>query len=764
MRQHTELTTAAEHLYTIDVGGTVDGISTRDPVGYGPYTQAWENNIALRLENIGDQAVINPWVVIDGRGDWRSLENILEGILHEGMSEAEQARTIWEFARRHRYHRTTSDDEVKDTVKMLNVYGYTLCWDEAYTVANLWQTAGLKIRRGVPHGHCTTEVYYEDDYHLLDSDEHLLVLLRDNQTVAGEEDLARDHDLMKRAHAYGILQAESRPTSEGAASLFVHDGPRTGGRPLIGDHRMDLTLRPGEALVWEWADRGKYHGFGDRPPLMANGRLLYTPRLDATFADWAGRAVNLQSQGPRLAPIDAQAPSQLTYRIASPYVIVGGRLELKLTGAGAALEISSDGSTWKQLANLDLGETIIDLDPHFPAAGPAQYSYMLRLVGTAWSLDGFFLASDLQMAPLSLPGLQLGTNQIRYTDQSPGPRQVQLTHSWRERDDLQPPAAPGQPLFPQPGAAVPGTQFTLSWEPVPGAADYHLELAPEPDLQYVLSPTFEKLISRTPAKGRAEWTIPYEGLLNPDQAYYWRVRSRNEAGLWGPWSRVWHFTLQAPGVVQDLRLETDWEQRQLTLHWRANPQGTAPVHYEIYGSDERGFTASRQPYPVVMGSNLPQETFPANLLGTTQDTSLTVVVAAGYNKSYYRVVAVDAEGARSGPSDYAAAVRPFIYSRPPGRAAAGETSRYQVEILRSIGDLRSLSDGPRRYISAFRDGDQVRFLLDEGPAWLHLDQETGLLTMAPTPEWIGTHTVTIRVQNGQGGTDVQGFDLAVVLP
>ncbi|NKB72674.1 MAG: hypothetical protein GKR89_36855 [Candidatus Latescibacteria bacterium] len=763
MRQHTELATAAEHVYRIEMDGTLDGVSTRDPVGYGPYTQTWENNIALRLENIGDQPVVNPWVEINGRGDWRSLESILAGILDESMSEAEKARAIWEFARRHRYHCTTSDDEVKDTVKMLNIYGYTLCWDEAYTVANLWQAAGLKIRRGIPHGHCTTEVYYDDDYHLLDSDEHLLVLLRDNQTIAGEADLARDHDLMKRAHAYGILQGESRSTSEGAASLFVHDGPRTGGRPLIGDHQMDLTLRPGEALLWEWADRGKYHGFGERPPLMANGRLQFTPRLDDTFVRWAVTADNLHSKGTALAPLEPAAPSQLTYRTDSPYVIVGGQLDVELAAA-ATLEISADGEEWTQVAALNAGKSSTDLDPHFPAAGLAQYRYFLRLSGTAWSLHSLFIESDLQMAPLALPGLQLGTNQIRYTDQTPGPRQVRLTHDWRQRSDIQPPPAPAQPLFPQSGAEVPGTRFTLSWEAVPEAVDYHLELAPEPDLQYVLSPTFEKLISRTPSAGRAEWTIPYEGLLNPDQDYYWRVRSRNEAGLWGTWSPTWHFIAQAPGVVQDVRLETDWAQRALTLHWLPNPQGTAPAHYEVYGSHERGFTASRQPYPVVMGTGLPEETFPANLLATSKDTSLTVVESGGFNKSYYRVVAVDAAGIRSGPSDYAAAPRPFIHSQPPHRAKATQSTQYQVDILRSIGDLRSLSDGPRRYISAFRDGDQVRFLLDEGPAWLHLDEETGLLTMDPALEWVGTHTITIRVQNGQGGTDVQGFDVAVVMP
>ena len=210
MHRHSEAPQSNEHAYTIEVGGTADGKSMRDPVGYGYYQQHWENNVALSMENVGREVVVNPRISVNGTNRWHSLEEIVCDLVNDGMTEAEKARAIWEFARRHRYHSTTADDEVKDTVKMLNVYGYTLCWDEAYTVSNLWQAAGLPVRRGVPHGHCTTEVFYDGAHHLLDSDEHLLYLLRDNETVAGEEDLARDHDLVKRGHAYGVLSRENR--------------------------------------------------------------------------------------------------------------------------------------------------------------------------------------------------------------------------------------------------------------------------------------------------------------------------------------------------------------------------------------------------------------------------------------------------------------------------------------------------------------------------------------------------------------------------
>ena len=49
------------------------------------------------------------------------------------------------------------------------------------------------------------------------------------------------------------------------------------------------------------------------------------------------------------------------------------------------------------------------------------------------------------------------------------------------------------------------------------------------------------------------------------------------------------------------------------------------------------------------------------------------------NKTYYRVVAVDGEGKRSGPSDFAEGPRPLIYTQPVATAKMGTEYRYQVE-------------------------------------------------------------------------------------
>ena len=91
-------------------------------------------------------------------------------------------------------------------------------------------------------------------------------------------------------------------------------------------------------------------------------------------------------------------------------------------------------------------------------------------------------------------------------------------------------------------------------------------------------------------------------------------------------------------------------------------------------------------------------------------------------------------------------------------------THYAVRSLQGAGDLRCISEGTHRYQSAIRDFDTLSFILDEGPAFISLDRVSGLMIFKPAAHHLGLHTVTLRVQNGQGGVDIQGFDLEVLAP
>src|SRR5207244_1045405 len=165
--------------------GTMDGANCRSPLGVGmmdgpPIEQTWESNRAVRLENVGETDVVNPWLS-NGRNDFRTLDEIVASAVRPGMTDREKAFALWQQEIRHRYH---------------------------------WE--------------------------------------RDNRTIAAEQDLVRDHDLIKRSHTQGILNPDRRATDEWEASIYVFEGEPAGTRNCADGTSMNMVLRPGEAITWGW--------------------------------------------------------------------------------------------------------------------------------------------------------------------------------------------------------------------------------------------------------------------------------------------------------------------------------------------------------------------------------------------------------------------------------------------------------------------------------------------------------------------------------
>jgi len=767
-RRHVEEVTRDAHAYLVIQVGTMDGENCSTPHGsWNPRRQTWESNRAVRMENVGENDLVNPWLS-NGRNQFRTIREIVEGAISPGMSDGEKAIALYYREVTQRFHAHAGDAECSDPVKVFNIYGYTTCGHDSTCLAGLWRRAGLETRPARQVGHCITQVSYEGAWHLLDADMQCLYLLRDNHTIAGLQEIARDHDLVKRTHTSGFLLPDNRAQDEWEASLFVYAGDAGGSRDAAAEHTMEMRLRPGEALTWRWGQLTpvRYHGPDDIAAMfgqeaagtICNGLWEYRP--DLTGDAWragADTVRNVRRTRTGLAAAGGKTGA-IVWAMRSPYVFVGGRLAAEANGVKFSL--SWDGESWQEVGP--------DLDAEFPREGPARYRYLLRceLSGGA-RLKALGITNDLQMAPLALPGMVVGENRFVYTDESPGGRKVRITHEWVERSASSPPGAPPAAAFPPDGGEADGTDIVLAWEPPSdpeggGVADYHFELSEYPDLRWPLSPNFRKLISNTADRGKPQYMLPYVGLLAPDREYYWRVRAKNEQGVWGPWSEIWSFTPRAPAPPVEVQLDLDVDRGHGTLRWKPNPAGRAAAKYRVYGSDEKGFSVSDEPY-AVMGMYAGDwrkaargGQFPANFVAETTETEL-VVVGQGLqlpnsNKAFYRVAAVDAHGNRSWSSDAASAPRPFVYTSPVATARVGEEYRCQVGTIRSLGHagLRDVTEeqvadfwpleeraailqGPawHRQVVAFWDVQEPRYALLERPAWLTIDEATGLLTGTP---------------------------------
>lgn len=769
LRRHVEQVSAGRLTYTVRQGGTMDGTNCRSPVGVGmsdgpAIKQTWESNRAVRLENVGETDVVNPWLS-NGRNSFRTIDEIVASAIGSEsgkMTDREKAHALWFQEIRHRYHWGGDNKEVGDPVKIFNVYGYNTCGNDSIALAGLWKRAGLKVTPARLVGHCVTQCFFDGRWNLFDGDMHSMYLLRDNQTVASEQDLVRDHDLIKRSHTQGILNPDRLANDEREASIYVFEGPPAGDRNAATGTTMNMVLRPGEALTWRWGHGVpvKYHGGNTPryPDTICNGLWEYRPDFSGDL--WKKGATLVEdvqvSQGALTA-----APGKtgtLVWNVRSPYVFVGGRLEVD--GSGVQFALSWDGKSWT--------DTGPDLQEFFPTNGPARYGYWLRCeLGAGARLARLGIVNDLQMAPLTLPGLSVGANELVYSDQTPGERKVRITHDWVERSASRPPDAPAAPVFPADGGESDGTDLVFRWQAATDPdgdriTDYHFELSERPDMKWPLSTNFYKLISNTPDRGRAQYTLPQVGLLAVDRKYYWRVRAQDDKGVWGPWSSTWSFTPRGPLSPVEVALAFDPARNVGTLRWKANPLGRKPATYRIYASDEKGFSASDQPLQASVGKSKDVPVVrPANFVMEVAATEAVVigtdVKVSSANRAFYRVVAVDAQGKRSGPSDFAEAPRPVLYSNPQTSAQVGSEYRYTLAAIRSLGDLRMRQVGGKETMS-YWDVEVPRFALEQGPSWLKIDAATGQLSGVPDRPGRVPVTVTATIDR-----EVRNLDPGILM-
>ncbi|MBC8868290.1 MAG: putative Ig domain-containing protein [Planctomycetes bacterium] len=766
-KSHVEEITAGQHKYTVIQSGTMDGRNCRSPMGCGmsregAFMQTWESNRSVRMENVGQTDIVNPWLS-NGRNNFRSVDEIVSSAVTPDMTDAEKAFALWFQEIRYRHHSPGDNSELGDPVKVFNVYGYNTCGNDSICLATLWKKAGLKVAPVRALGHCISQAFYDGRWHFYDGDLHCVYLLRDNETVAGEQDIVRDHDLIKRTHSQGILLSEASWRGQNAAALYSYEGEVTGDRSGKTDTTMDMVLRPGEALVWRWGqtDPLKYHGKLYVSPAYKN--VIYSGiweyRPDFSQENWRQGATSVENvvTGPDGLRAEEGQTGTIIWTMRSPYVFVGGRLEAE--GSDAKFFLSADGNTWRRMQG--------NLDKFFSIVGPPHYEYQLKCeMAPEARLRRLAILNDVQMAPMTLPEMAVGENTFAYSDQTTGDRKVRITHQWVERSASRPPEAPPAPVYPPDAGEAAGTDIVFQWTPPDdpdsdAIADYHFELSNRADMKWPLSMSFYKLISR--ASGvvkekdkatnkvikvtvKSQYTLPQPGLLTPDRTYYWRVRAQDDQGVWGPWSRTWSFTPRGPAYPLAVVVDYDQNKGVGTLRWKANSVGLPPVKYRVYGSDEKGFSIADKRYQSVRGittEEMPLD-FPANFIAETAATELAVlgcdVTLPGANKAYYRVVAVDDQDNRSGPSDYTTAPRPLIYSKPVQTATVGAEYRYQVRVNRSLGDLSSrMVDG--RQAKGYFDIENPRYVLDRGPAWLTIDESTGVLS--GTPETAGKVDVTV---------------------
>ena len=420
--EYSQIVTVGDYTYEIEVGGT------RDPV-----------NETIIIENLGSTPLLNPRITVGGRFDWFDIQAMADEATRGCRTDEEKALAIFEFVRVNIHHLgSPGDREEHNPVIAINCYGYGTCSFHATAFVALCRAAGVPARVWEVWHHTVSEAFYNNAWHMLDSDIGLTYLMDDNRTIASIEQLWADQKITEGLEDKANLSRWSGRNKaiytvyedvEGGNAYVSQDGIRQRGFRYFHDdyfcyvqsdydpwmnpvHTMAYTLRPQEKLIRNWKGGQKYYNHkvkqeqfarsgGEEvlPIRYGDGSFVWTPDMtDENFPLYLNQnyAPGYQVRDGEFPPVhtvmkqsdDYDFLTRSIFEVNSPWPIIGGTLKARLYRGGSskwdrlqAMLYSPDGPVSERLWRAPRGESgSFDVDvsldePLYPTGERGRHNY-----------------------------------------------------------------------------------------------------------------------------------------------------------------------------------------------------------------------------------------------------------------------------------------------------------------------------------------------------------------------------------------------------
>jgi len=423
-KEYTKIITVNDYTYEIEVDGF------RDPA-----------NVSIIIENLGDKPLVSPRITVNGKKDWYDTESIAREAVSGCNTDEERAFGIFNFVQTRSHALGGSGDmEGLNPVVYFNVYGYGQCAYHSAVAVAMARAIGMKARVWEVFGHTVCEFWYNNAWHMIDTDIGLYYLMDDNRTIASIEQLWEDQKISggtpegARLTKWSGRNAAIRQMYQdydGNDVYLWQDGVEQRGYRYYYDdffcfvqdnygrfayepHSMAMTIRPNEKMVRNFKGGDKFYEYRKHlkeyeerdqrwriPVTWGDGRLVWTPDLKADYiADYVNR-----NRGPALYVEDGVlpplhvhhrggkaygTPTRATFSVETPYTILGGKLKARVyRGAATAkdrISVSVDRQkVWEApeqaVGSMDLE---VDLDEVlYPAGQRGRREYSVQFAFTA---------------------------------------------------------------------------------------------------------------------------------------------------------------------------------------------------------------------------------------------------------------------------------------------------------------------------------------------------------------------------------------------
>jgi hypothetical protein len=341
--------------------------------------------------------------------------------------------------------------QVRDPVKLINVYGYGYCGILGPTMAGVCEQIGMGPSRTLVlpgWHHVVGETYYDNRWHYLDLDVRAAFRRADGR-LASMAEAQRDDALWRptdRKLFFPLDRLEQVREVYRTTPVHPYYGHHFAG------HTMDYVLRQGETFTRFWTpQQGRWHhdeeyhtdeyfrGLFERAPrgpkckhagwsvhTHGNGRFVYEPDWTSDSSDFEDGVYDSENVVVSDVGLRLEKPGRgfAIFEVRSPYVIVPlvGDMTtkaddreasvVKLDASGVGLSVSTDnGLTWN---DLPAGHNKYDLT----AQVSGGYGYLLKLSLAGDSKESrvrkLSITTWVQVAPASLPALRQGVNRMEF--------------------------------------------------------------------------------------------------------------------------------------------------------------------------------------------------------------------------------------------------------------------------------------------------------------------------------------------------------------
>jgi hypothetical protein len=421
--------------------------------------------------------VYSPQITKVGQVDTSNMESLVQGIYRQyhAKTPREKAEAIWRFYLTDGrfvkpgmfYHipgwaYEEPVGQVLDPMKLLNSYGYGLCYQDGPLMAATYDAGGFKHSRvWFLTGHTVAEVYYDGAYHMFDSDE-----LGYNPTGSGPLKLRDVTSVWQLEHDGSIITRNvTGPTTSNPktvdypwypadvragdmkdlAELYtsINDNYLYAYRRYPEGSTMDFVLRPGERMI-------RYY----RPTPAGTFYLPYTydgkdwkilpdfaqfslppaagPRSEKDARTWATGKIEYRPTDISSDLTRQENGDTYIFSMPSPYVIIDAHFSMqailptaedKLTAATSI----DGGRTWTESGSLagpfngpwEIHAADLPGAHGHRTAVSGTYGYRVRFslhraAGQSPRIQNVFLTTLFQLNPRTLPALAPGENEFEY--------------------------------------------------------------------------------------------------------------------------------------------------------------------------------------------------------------------------------------------------------------------------------------------------------------------------------------------------------------